>query len=310
MLCSLLAILPLLGHVPETYPIDPISLRQFCESADVIVIGVAGEPEPVASADDEGWRDYSMVDLILQDCLRGGLKGETVTVRYLTGMICPTPAHFEAGKLYLVFADEEENGMHSTQGLSYGVKELTPVGANAYKLAIQEWERLNKLKDRKAQKAGMVEWLVGMAENQHTRWEGAIELNQNRYLPTEWSKNQWPFRSTDLNAAQIDRLLTLLATTKSFDWKSRELFRAFENDDDVRVTRYMVNLMASWKNSTYGDEDILLEALSRTDSVKGRALFDRYWKIEYGDYFFVGRDTMRVAVINKIARILQAELDK
>ena len=310
MLCSLLATLPLLGHVPETYPIDPISLRQFCESADVIVIGVAGEPEPVASADDEGWRDYSTVDLTLQDCLRGDLKGETITVSFTTGMICPTPAHFEAGKLYLVFADEEENGMHSSQGLSYGVKELTPAGANAYKLAIREWERLNKLKDRKTQNAEMVDGLVGMAENQHTRWEGAIELNQNRYLPTEWSKKKWTFRSTDLNAAQKDRLLTVLANTKSFDRGSRELFQAFEDDEDVRVTRYMLNLMASWKNSTYGDVDILLKALSRTDSTKGRALFDRYWKIERSYYSFEGRDTMRVAVINKIARILQAELDK
>jgi hypothetical protein len=246
----LLTVTPLIGG--ETidrsvvYPIDPMPLRLLCEVAPLIAVVKAGEPRLRKVDDPNDW-EVGEVDLEILRILKGEIAVPSVTVRYSPGMICPAPASFNPGKTHLVFLKDTGEEFFRTVALSYGSKDLQGDALTAYTDAVKKWMQIQELEKLAERQTAMVEWLVGLAENPHTRWEGAFEFHSARYLPTHFTEDRWIYKWPMLTSEQKQRLVIAQCASKTFDFGDQTLLEILKDDKDPRLDAYLLSLLNQWE---------------------------------------------------------------
>lgn len=170
------------------YPISPLTLLRLMERSTYIVI--ARVDDPVIAEDLSGEKDSllfvrvlgdGLANLHISEVLKGDPGANLIQVKYPVGLICPAPPRYEDKTTVIAFLSEsrDSNGFFYTCGLSYGSKTMySDAQLNAYRSLIKEYLSLTRLPDEEHRRLATVEWLVKCAENPHTRWEGAYELNR------------------------------------------------------------------------------------------------------------------------------------
>lgn len=198
------------------YPISPLTLLRLMESSTYIVIARVGDP--VIAEDISGDEDSLLLvrilgdgiaDLHISEVLKGDPGSSLIQVKYPVGLICPAPPRYKDKTTVIAFLSEsrDSNGFFYTCGLSYGSKTMySDAQLNAYRSLIKEYMSLSRLPDEEHRRLATVEWLVKCAENPHTRWEGAYELNRAGDYMALYDRTEDRGFASALNADQYRRL--------------------------------------------------------------------------------------------------------
>lgn len=190
-----MTILPLLlsvalfGAATSPYPIEPCSLKTLCEEADLIV---RARVHSTARLDSSSTTSFATLDVVT--VLHGDLCSEQVEVTWRANMMCPEPARYTDETSVIAFLNWNEAGeRYSTCCLSYGLKELDEPGLASYAKAIERYFEIQAMSLEEEKKDALIlDWLVDLAIDTHTRWEGAYELAPS----LQWSEMRKSFRDT------------------------------------------------------------------------------------------------------------------
>lgn len=197
LLCAALA-----TSVTTSYPIDAVPLRSLCDEADLIVRARVAKVAPFAVG-SSGERTYFRVSktatLAVESVLKGTLRSSRLTVGFNPRIVCPEPARYTENASVLAFLHwSERRSMYFTTGLSYGLKELDEPGYQVYEERIWEYfEIRSRVIEPREEEALIVDWLVKLAVDPVTRWEGAFELAE--------TEGAWPPRRESEGPGYIHR---------------------------------------------------------------------------------------------------------
>lgn len=276
MLSIALSVLPFLG----IYPIDPVPLRRLIDEADVIAV-----VETTATLEKLGGEDYEIFGTQVAKLrpitiLKGsGLPGR-IEVLYENGMICPAPAHFEAKATQLVFLKESDTeNYYESVALSYGTPTLDERERKTYEIAIQKWLAIPLLPEEEQQEAKR-HWMVRLTLHPHTRSEGLLELNPNRYSPSHGSDGVWPYSVLDFSDEQKDALVKALLKTEDFGYQVRNFYHTLKATGDPRLAPWLLSRLRKATprelRSSYGDW--LHELLRVIPNEEAEQMFHKHWK--------------------------------
>ena len=314
MWLALLATLFLHGSSTNDYPIDPASLRILCDNADLIIVGEALEIRELPAREDLSFRDSHEVQLALDEILMGEIQNQEIVVPYPGFFGCPSPPHFEVGKKHLVFLEKNEDQTFAVCYLSYGGKVLGNEGLAAYKKAIFDYQEISQIKNEKIRDAATAEWIVQLALNPHTQWEGALELNEDRYLATGFTKDLWGFGISKLNSSQVERLIQCMADKKVLEFRDAELLEALDYSDDIRLLEPTLGI-AELKWRFYRRSGMWLwKAVCRSNNSIAKELYLKKWRSSEDDpirwYHTGGKANFREDVCTIAALIREGEKKK
>lgn len=311
----LLPFLLSIGSGSLDYPIDPIPLRVLCDQAELILIVEAGAAREIDKDEypNPGGRNplQHKAPLRVVEVLRGEFSGAEVWVRVSTAAICPAPARFEEGKTHLVFLKRWEGGHYRATGLSYGSKVLDKAGVKAYRSAIVEYFKTLQIKSEVKQKAALLDWAYRLALDPRTRIEGALELNNSRYLPTGYSKKNWPFKMADLSSSKQGRLIDALEKTTTLGWAEEELVAGLGGSNDPRLTDLFLRLAERPRGSLLGKGGYLRQAVYRSGNKEAKRLFSESWEFhsfrDDGFWLFDGGADEIQQSVTEIAAIIRED---
>jgi hypothetical protein len=157
------------------YPITPRPLRKLVLEAEVIVWADVLRIEDVNDSDD--WISTKAI-LLIHENLQSSTNQDTIAVFFSPGMVCPAPAHYEAGTSVLAFLRRSENkGEYVTHALSYGSKTMSEADYQIYKQRIIEMQDIIEHTKGEENVTKTIDWLLRCALNPVTRWEGVYELS-------------------------------------------------------------------------------------------------------------------------------------
>ncbi len=149
-------------------------LRELYTKSDRVIIARIGESVVVETA---GESKTLMTTLNVSSTLKGSDHKTTAYVYH--SIYGDEQRLFKPGENVLLFLTQREKQKKQKPGYELfdsvrGVKKLSDDDLKAYTRHINELA--NFLKDGKLENAELVEWLVRCAEDNATRWEGAMEL--------------------------------------------------------------------------------------------------------------------------------------
>jgi hypothetical protein len=295
----------------EVFPIPPMPLRLLCESADLIAVVRTGEPCLNSKVENHsGWNTHQ-VELEVLQVLHGEAKGDSIWVGFNPNMVCPSPANFISGKTPLVFLQETEGDEYETVGLHYGTKELLGEALNAYTSAVQQWVEIQTLGSEDRHLA-MVEWLTSLAENPHTRWEGAFEFDHERsyFADDVIKKVQLDYPYSTLRPEQITRLVSALCKANSLDYKNQALLRVLKNETDPHLDEFLRRVLEKLEYDLPRRSGYWIHLMAkRSQNPKAIQFFDRHWKpARYSlesDWNFQGESWERILALQDLLNILR-----
>lgn len=118
---------------------------------------------------------------------------------YASGMIYPSPPHYEKGLEELTFLGELEDGNWRTVSLSNGIINGEKAKMKSCLKAVRSWPGLKEWEDRAVQPRAEVAWILELATNPQTHWDGVCEL-----MPQDRKNGSldWPFRGMNLDEEQ------------------------------------------------------------------------------------------------------------
>ncbi len=322
MISFLLVVVTLLGshsHEPPdriglgTYPINPVPLRALCESADLIAVVQPGRPVAREQQNQSALSPSHEVNLKIMEILKGNTKAESICVSYSGNLICPSPAHFTEGWTHLVFLRKRKNGEYQPCALSYGSKQIEGEELKAYVKAVRKWNALARIKNSVVREVSIFNWVVSLAENPYTRWEGAVDLNRTRYLSTGYRKKEWPLDKTSLSAAQQERLIRAVHMAEEFDYPNQELFQVLEQVQDPRLAARVVQWIGAWgEDIPYYAGYWLHQAVQRRGGKGAVDFFAHNWAQEAVDgsnlnWDFQGSSKDKAEAVKTLLGLLRSE---
>lgn len=102
--------------------------------------------------------------------------------------------------------------------------------------SIKEYRRIRVIEDEEQRRIEEVEWIVRLVEYPLTAWDGAFELNENRYLPV--GSSTWETYARDLTPEQWERItLVLLADDELYS----DLLELLRDRKDPRVLAWYLD---------------------------------------------------------------------
>lgn len=211
------------GHEPASYGIEPAPLRALIREADLIAVAV---PDP-----SQGQGSEVRTVLSLEKQLKGDIEEERIAVHRREDTMCTTDACFVAGRRTLVFLKLEE-GEWRTCALEYGAKILSDEALRVYEARIREYLSFGRLEREHERSQAELDWIVRLAADPLTRWEGASELRDSRAGFAE-----------RLLPAQRAGLFEALLSAPRRDAGSMELFELFRDELDPRLTAWMLECL-------------------------------------------------------------------
>jgi hypothetical protein len=189
----------------------PVALRELIMQSDRIVVATlsGSAVEKVVREDDDSKSVSMRTSFGVSETLKG--KPEPIihvyTYRYISKDKDATEIEqdrFAKDKTLLLFLnkrDAREGDGYTIADYREGVKELSDEALNIYTDRINEFVEI--MKDQKPDKNKIVEWLVRLAEEPATRWEGAYDLNRNfdimRYEDVQKAEKEKNKNSSDEN---------------------------------------------------------------------------------------------------------------
>lgn len=105
---------------------------------------------------------------------------------------------------------------------------------------MKEYERIRKIEDERERRVEEVEWIVRLVEFPLLSWEGAFELNANRYLPV--GRTTWETYACDLTPEQWERLTVVLLGGTEL---SGDLLEVVRDRRDPRVVAWYLDRIAA-----------------------------------------------------------------
>ncbi|MGB0953622.1 MAG: hypothetical protein ACPG31_10375 [Planctomycetota bacterium] len=264
---------------PENpYPIDPVPLRLLCERADVIALVEVQEIDVrYPDGADEGFPEF-FAELKVLEPILGSTAGAKLEVPHAGGMICPTPPHYEKGLKELVFLEKLESGTWRTVSLSYGTIHGDEAKMKSFLKAVRNWPGLKEWEDLPTRRKAEVDWILDLAADPQTRWDGVCELMP---LDSGMAFMDWPFRGMDLDKEQRETLIAAWTSRPTFAYADHLMFQLFADDKDARIDAWLEGYLRTWfTKEPYGYEDILHQAVIRWGSPEAMEFFQKHWQID------------------------------
>lgn len=266
---STMTVTPILLHAaiaaPSTvpYPIEPVPLRVLCDEADLIVRARVEQVAPFEGSSSESpMHRFSTATLFVDSVLKGTPNSGGLLVSFEAQAVCPAPARYTEDSSVLAFLRwSERHSKYFTTGLSYGLKELDEEGYQVYADSIWKYfEIRSRDLEQPEEDALILDWLVELAEDPITRWEGAFELGPE-------PDPGWPPRS---GAEEVPEYIGRLT-----EGHVQRLRRALYAEDEVLAqgNRCLVRAL-----SALGDPDLplfLFQFLKEYDFDVDRG--ERFW---------------------------------
>lgn len=299
-----------------SYPISPVTLRKLIEYSKYIIIAKVSYPERKIQNDTSynvtDNNDAYIVtgraipkqfnetaDLTILNTLKGKFKSQMIKVENDIYAVCPKPARYPDSAIVIAFLGKDDtSSVFYTIGLSYGSKLMNnEEKLTAFKARIEEYIKIEKIKNRNKRESSLTEWLVKCVENKYTRWDGALELSN--ITDTFYSKKkEFDLRFTD---NQTDRIIKAFFLTDTI--KYGELFLVnFISKDNIpkdnipSLKKYLLkNLMRPdcqyvtdiMKKMTefYADNELneayekYLNSIYKKDYINRKLYFDKFIEI-------------------------------
>lgn len=285
MILPFLLSVALSGAVKSPYPIEPCPLKTLCEEADLIVRARVDSTEQLNSSSRNL---LAMLDV--KTVLHGKVRSESVEVIWSGAMICPEPARYSGGTSVIAFLNwDEEGSRYSTSCLSYGLKELDEAGLDSYSKAIERYFVIRDMKiDAAKRDALYLDWIVGLAVDPVTRWEGTYELAPI----SRWDVGRTSSLSDKyierLTGQQIQRLQqALLATKNLVEEGSLCLVRVMRELGDPDLPAFLLKYLAACRDDKLFDSHFYLDEIMMTAAAMEENAEAMVFAEEYGRIFLI-----------------------
>ncbi len=225
------------------YPITPRPLRKLILEAEVIVWADVLRMDEVK--DEDHWVSAKAI-LIVNETLQSHTRQDTIAVFFSPNMICPAPAHYEAGTQVLAFLRRLENkGEYATHALSYGSKTLNVNDYQVYKQRILEMHEIMKVKDGEEKVTQTIDWLLTCALNPATRWEGIYELSPQSDFMSYYDRDlDILVPKAPLTKQQKQLIRQALFSIDTLGYQDLGLFDLLAIDKDVEIADFLVEQLA------------------------------------------------------------------
>lgn len=248
----------------RAFPIEPVSLRTLIERSDLIVHGkvlnVRGdhtkqieEMETELATTDPRLREFkeSHIELLKRmgpmtgiatakigvlDILKGKI-GPEVSIQYHAGLTCPAPPRFPLGTNLILFLKSDGRGNLETVGLSYGAVEVSPEQAQIFRHRVTEYLEIISESDPAKKSARTVDWLVSVAEDPLTRWDGAAELVERKTFRGQ--KISAPLGEM-LTTNHLLKLKSAVLQSTTMNGGDRAILKLVSKDDPLTVARHVI----------------------------------------------------------------------
>jgi hypothetical protein len=283
----------------------PMPLRQLVVESDLIIAGVAGE-----STELEGKAGYSRVGFEVGEVLQGSWGQPAFSCVYYSQWTSCGQMEIKSGSGYLIFVELLDDGNYKIHGLESGAVLVNDESLTSYRNAIGNLQLILHIKNKQQRNQAILEWLVCITVDPHTRWDGAYDLSPGSHYIGDFATQYGRYDFRNLNADQVERLWVALENVERIDDGTEQLYDLFARQWSPRKLPYLLTAILSWNSAYQPRTEYLAEALLHCKNEKAQALFDRYWPVEGIVRKFKGRPTLELAVANKIGRILKAEFEQ
>ncbi|NQU48792.1 MAG: hypothetical protein HQ519_09100 [Planctomycetes bacterium] len=311
MLKVLTAAVLLVGLTTTPSPIPPVPLRYLMDEADLIAVVVADEPEILKGLERGEWRGFQ-VRLAVKNLVKGCVQDHALVVRYEGALLCPAPTEFIKGKTHLVFLDLLEDGSYDVTELSYGVKILDKHGVDAYLNAMKRRPEIGEIESKGDHHEAMLEWLVQLAENPYTTWEGVYDLDPDTSSKRWLEDRKWEYSLKQISAEQRERLIQALWLRERTTYADSLLATALDLTEDPRLLEISLKLaLMEPEPLLEHDDDIMwLEvAVEKSSNAEAKKIFDENWTFveEWKDWDFQGEWKDEKPVIERVVKVIRKE---
>lgn len=279
------------GSTLFAYPITPRPLRKLILESELIVYAdVIGFGK---SLYDDPWADATAV-LVVKDLLQGEPSGDTITVGFSPGMICPAPAYYEKNTSVLAFLDKNKRRSkdnksakkadYSTHALSYGSKTLTESEYRVYRSRILEMHKILTLKDKALIERKTINWLVACACKPETRWEGVYELSPSSDFMFYYDEGQEAYlKDIQLNEMQNTRMREAVFAIDTMNYHDLGLVDLVVKDEDPEMLEFLTKQFKLLKEDIWMTKYLMRRIAPLANREDLNAIVEKLNALTYGD---------------------------
>jgi len=263
----------ILAKLCFAWPIKPAPLRELIQKSQFVVVGfvdkiIDNDIDTTIVTDNSRVRRVTFMDkdaiISIREVLIGNFTDKEICIKFNPNTICPAQPNFIANTTVLLFLNYDENSELEVCSLSYGAKTLDESGLSIYKQRISEMLKISSISDTTQRLKETTAWLVKLAENKYTRWEGCYEFSPSSVSYIEIDRelpDYKPFITSKHKQTLFDVLIKI-DTISGDDLGLIDFVIGF-NDRDLLIFLKEKIIKYDLTNAEIGDIRLIEELLSR-----------------------------------------------
>lgn len=257
------------------YPIPAEPLRILVEKSELIAYGNVIKIVRQKSNSQTG--EYSVAKLVPSTILKGDIKSDTISIRFLHQITCPAPPHFPLNAKVLVFlTDEGPEDEFSTVALSYGAKIQSKKVFAKYKDRIEELIQIQYLQDSISYKEAISDWLVRTALITETRNDAILDYN------IQIHKDQLFF----INEYHEELIVQEFLKIEYINGNDLKLLDLLQEKSQEQVYKHLVDYFSriNWKENVIHTQNVIEYIAKFSNSSELKNLATEITRIHYYQY--------------------------